>query len=133
MPQQITPTGMLGMSPSGANYNDAYMNKVGDYYQSMFGTQTGLNAPNLQDWYGTPYVSPEIGQFTRGLSWDAKDTEASTKELFNTAKQKGWTPDQIAQSLGFTPQQVKDHFNKYNLLGGNIGEQYIPPSTGRNV
>jgi hypothetical protein len=110
--------GMMPYTPSGVNYNDPYMNKVGDYYQSMFGTQTGLNAGNLMDWYGTPYVSPEIGHFARSLAWtgDSKKDEAPTKEFFNMAKTKGWTNEQIALALGFTPKQIEDHFNKYNLL-----------------
>jgi hypothetical protein len=109
---------MMPYTPSGVNYNDPYMNKVGDYYQSMFGTQTGLNAGNLMDWYGTPYVSPEIGHFARSLSWtgDPSKDEAPTKEFFNMAKTKGWTNEQIALALGFTPKQIEDHFNKYNLL-----------------
>jgi hypothetical protein len=56
----------------------------------------------------------DIAKYIRGLDWSAGGaTESATKSLFEQAQKQGWTDAQIGNAMGFTPDQVSSHWQKF--------------------
>ncbi len=56
----------------------------------------------------------EIGDYLRSLDWGKPEWDTpSTAQAYAWAKQYGWTLQEIGDSLGFTAQQMREHFAKY--------------------
>ena len=85
---------------------------------------SGLAGPTSAGFTPAPSAggSPDIGTFAKGLDWSAGGAAGATDALRKAQSQYGWTNDQIGASLGFTGQQMQDHFNKYPATGSTINQ-----------
>lgn len=67
------------------------------------------------------------GSYVRGLEWGTPDADAkSTRELADYAAANGISQRDLADVLGFTPEQIAAHFSQYNIPAFEVGTNYVP-------
>jgi hypothetical protein len=61
-------------------------------------------------------------------NYNMADEAGSTRKIWDEAQRQGWGNDVLGQGLGFSGQQVTDHFAKYGLggQGGGAPDMGIP-------
>lgn len=69
---------------------------------------------------GSSGFQNDPGGFARTLHWgNPTDDQVSTAALYAAARQYGWTPEQMGKPLGFTGQDMTNHFQKYGYSVGS--------------
>lgn len=129
----------------GGNTGGSYTDRMNQYYNSYFKDAPGIDQNMLNDWYSTGY-SPAPTGFSTGnkgassaqglvnsLNWGTPEWDAqSTPKLFNYMNMYGLKAADVAKALGFTEQQIIDHFKKYNIDVTKLGESTSKAPTTSN-
>lgn len=118
-------SGMVGGNTGGGSSYDQQLN---NYYNAYFKDAPGVDQGMLSNWYDTPYNPTPTGFSTankgassaqglvKSLDWGTPSDDAkSTPQLFNYMNMYGLSTADVAKSLGFTEQQIIDHFKKYGI------------------
>jgi plasmid maintenance system antidote protein VapI len=126
-PQGTTAPASGLVSNVGVNPNDAYMDQLNRYYGAYFEggkPETSM----LNSWYSSGYNPPPTGfstankgassaqGITNSLQWGTPELDAkSTSQLYKYMNQYGLTAKNLADALGFSEQQIVDHFRQYGI------------------
>jgi hypothetical protein len=123
-------SGMVGGN-SGSDYNQTLSNYYNSYFKDAPGVDTGM----LSSWYSTGYSPTPTGFSTankgassasglvNSLQWGKPEWDAaSTPTLYKYMQQYGISAKDIGAALGFSEQQIIDHFNKYGIDVTNINK-----------
>lgn len=136
-------SGMVGGNTGGGSSYDQQLN---NYYNAYFKDAPGVDQGMLSNWYDTPYNPAPTGFSTankgassaqglvNSLDWGKPEWDAqSTPKLFNYMNMYGLSTADVAKSLGFTEQQIIDHFKKYGIdataLKSQAATQVVDNST----
>lgn len=116
-------SGMVSLN-SGGDYNETMKN----YYNAYFGGGGAPDQGMLNSWYSTPYNPAPTGFSTankgassasglvNSLQWGKPEWDAvSTPKLYQYMNMYGLSAADVGKALGFSEQQIIDHFKKYNI------------------
>lgn len=117
-------SGMVGGNTGGGSYDQ----QLNNYYNAYFKDAPGVDQGMLSNWYDTSYNPAPTGFSTtnkgassaqglvKSLDWGTPADDAkSTPQLYNYMNMYGLSAADVGKSLGFTEQQIIDHFKKYGI------------------
>lgn len=118
------------MAPSQSAAAAAAATSTGAAGQGGFvvGGGSGGATPGRQNYGGLNDVQTVFaGSYARSLEWGTPEADAaSTATLAAYAQSNNITQADLADVLGFTPEQVRDHFERYGIPAFDQGINLVP-------